>query len=475
LKTPLLFDIRNQFAVSVEPVMIDSHAHLDFPDFDADLDEVIDRAAKAGITHIIVPGVRPESWRKVLQLADRYENIYAALGIHPNYSNRADDKAWRELQALLKQPKIVGIGETGLDYYRDASPRKTQVEVFKRQLEMARAMRLPLILHCRDAFDECLKILRETASEELSGVAHCFGGDAAFASELIAMGFNISFAGQVTFKNADALRRVVKDVPVFNLLLETDSPFLAPEPHRGKRNEPAFLAHIVPKLAELHDLSNEDIERITNVNCYRLFGVGNRPPRGKIAYTVKNKCYLNITNRCTNRCVFCIRQGDGYFLGHHLRLESEPTAVQVIQAMGDPTRFDEVVFSGLGEPTIKLNILKTIARQLKARGVRVRLNTNGQGSLFHGRDICPELVGLVDTVWVAVQTADPREYLRLCRPEDGDRAFPAVIDFIKRAKQLIGNVEITALNMPGVDVAGCERLARELGVGFRLRRYREPK
>jgi len=453
--------------------VIDSHAHLDFPDYDGDRDAVMERARQAGVRYVIVPGVKPEGWKDVIALTQRYDNVYAVLGVHPNYSKDRPDSVWDELKQALKQEKVVGVGETGLDYYRDTSPREAQEAAFRRQIAIAGELNLPLVIHCRDAGDDCIRILREERGEKTRGVAHCFGGDAALAKAFEELGFFFSFAGQLTFKKADEVRSVAAGLPIERLLLETDSPFLAPEPHRGKRNEPAFVVHIADKLAELYGLSRDDVDRVTSFNCYRLFGVGDRPAIGKLCYTVGKTAYLNITNRCSNRCRFCIRQGRGFFLGHHLRLRRDPTQADVLEALGDPTRYDEVVFSGLGEPTMRMDVLKSIARRMKARGVPVRLCTNGQGNMLNKRNICEELAPLIDRVSVTVNAPTAGLYQRLCRPEDGKDTFAMILQFIKEAKGRFESVEMTAIDMPQVDIGECARLAGRLGVRFRARRLRE--
>jgi len=195
-------------------------------------------------------------------------------------------------------------------------------------------------------------------------------------------------------------------------LLETDAPFLTPQPRRGKRNEPAFVTYAADKLAEIKGLSSRDIARITSLNASLLFGIGGKDKTAKIVYQIRKSLYLNLTNRCTNNCCFCVRNDTTYVKGHNLKLSQEPSIEELWQATTaeDPGRYQEVVFCGLGEPTLRLEVIKEIARRLKTRGIRVRLNTNGQGNLIHARNILPELEGLIDAISVSLNAEDKEKY-----------------------------------------------------------------
>jgi len=450
-------------------MLIDTHAHLDFPDFDPDRREVIARAQDAGVGAIITVGTDAASNAKAVQIAQDEPTVYAALGIHPNECASATDKDFDELKRLAGQKKVVAIGETGLDFYRQRSAASQQEAAFRRHLALARELDLPVIVHCRDAHAECLKVLSEAAP--LRGVMHCFSGDEAMARRCIELGLYISFAGPVTFPNANRLRAVAKAIAADRLVLETDCPFLAPQPRRGKRNEPAYVRHTAETLAQVHGLSFDDIARVTTLNAGRVFGVGQAETQAAIVYAIRRSLYVNVTSRCSNSCVFCPRQTNPYVKGHNLRLEKDPEPEEAIAAVGDPTRYEEIVFCGLGEPTLRLDFIKAVARHVKSRGVKVRINTNGQGSLIHGRPICEELRGLVDALSVSLNTSLPDQYHKLCRPEQGAGAFPAVLAFVREAKLVIPSVSVTALDMPGVDLDACRRLTADLGVGFRLRKF----
>jgi len=456
--------------VKKESNIIDTHAHLNFPDYGEDFDDVLMRAQEAGVEYIINVGVDVESSKISIELANHHKQIYASVGIHPNEASNVSEEDVSQLGFLAKQNKVVAIGETGLDYYRDRSKKDHQKRLFLQHIELALREKLPVIVHNRDASEDCLEVLRPY-KDKVKGVIHCFSGSEENAKEFLDLGFHISFAGPVTFPKATTLREVVKAVPVEKLLLETDCPFLSPQPKRGKRNEPSYLKHTIPVFAELHKLSIEDIKRITTLNAKNLFGIGITKAKGEIAYVIRNSLYLNITNRCPNKCVFCSRETSPYVKGHYLGLEKEPTTEELIKAIGDPSGYDEVVFCGFGEPTERLDVLKSVAGYLKENGAVVRLDTNGLGDLINGMPICEELKGLIDTICISLNTNIEEEYQKLCNSSFDGKAYPSLISFIKSAKEYIPDVLISIVSVPGVDIESCRKIAEELGVRFRVREY----
>ena len=397
-------------------MIIDTHAHLDFPDFKDDIDDVIKRAGEVGVEYIINVGTSVGTSVKSLELAKKYNHIYASVGIHPNSASNVSADDWSRLEALAGQSKVVAIGETGLDYYRDRSKREDQKRLFHQHLELAERHNLPVIIHNREASEDCLKIVR-TYSGRIKGVIHCFAGSSDDVKGFLKLGFHISFAGPITFPKAENLREALKAVPVEKLLLETDCPFLAPQPKRGKRNEPSYLQYTIPVLAELYKLSVEDIKRITSLSAMNLFGIAQSDTKPEIAYVIRNSLYLNITSRCSNKCVFCSRETAPYVKGHYLGTNNEPTVEELKDAIGDPSGYDEVVFCGFGESTERLDVLKEIAGYLKEKGSKVRLDTNGLGDLINGRSICEELEGLIDTICISLNTNIEEEYQKLCHSQ----------------------------------------------------------
>ncbi len=446
--------------------IIDTHCHIEMDSFRKDRDEVLRRAQNENIEAIITIGSDYKSNIDNLSLIKKYDILYASVGIHPHDSKDFDDRCYNDILEWSRADKVVAIGETGLDYHYEHSPRDIQREVFKRHLEISKVTGLPVIVHSREAKDDTLAILKDSGITR--GVLHCFSGDIDMAERAMEMGLYISFSGSITFKNARRILEIVKAVPDDYLLVETDAPYLTPEPLRGKRNEPSFIVHTVEKLALLRGVSPEDIARITTLNAKRLFGIG-RLPESKIAYRIRDNLYLNITNRCTNKCSFCVKFHTDYVKGHNLRLSSEPSEDEIKDAIGDPERYNEVVFCGYGEPLIRLDIVKEISRWIKERGGHVRINTNGHGNLIHGRNILPELKGLVDAISVSLDVHDEDTYNRICAPAFKN-AFREVLSFIISAKEYIPDVQITVIDMEGVDIKRCRAIADELGVKLRVRR-----
>jgi TatD DNase family protein len=264
------------------PIFIDSHAHLEMEQFNADRDAMLQRAKDAGIETILAigSGTGPGSLDCAIQLADQHDFIYATIGIHPHEAKLASEADFEELAQLAKRPKVIAWGEIGLDYFYDHSPRDVQQQVFLKQLHLAQKAKLPVVIHCRpsdnsnDAWEDCLNVLRdEWAPSEIGGILHCFTGTWAHAERALEMGFIISFAGNVTFPKAQQIREAAKQVPLDRILIETDSPFLAPVPHRGKRNEPSFVKETARQLAELRGLATDEIGLQTAKNFYRFFSL----------------------------------------------------------------------------------------------------------------------------------------------------------------------------------------------------------
>ncbi len=261
-------------------MLIDSHAHLDVGNYDADRDEVIARAREAGVEvmlEIAGSDIAGGSLEPGLKLAEAYPFIYAAVGVHPHEASLYDQALEQKLLKYSLHPKVVGWGEIGLDFYYDNSPREAQREVFRRQLELALERSLPVIIHTRDAEEETIEILRrhwaEAGGDQLGGIIHCFTGTQKLADAALGMGFHLSFSGVLTFKAAEGLREVARSAPMDRLLIETDCPYLAPVPYRGKRNEPAFVKETAARLAELKGVSLEVIARSTSDNFRRLFRI----------------------------------------------------------------------------------------------------------------------------------------------------------------------------------------------------------
>lgn len=451
-------------------MFIDTHAHLFLDNFKEDLDEVIQRAKSNGVDYIIIPSTNLDDAKKAIRIAEKYDFIYAAVGVHPHDTANWDDEWINEIRNLVENKKVVAIGEIGLDYYYDFSPKETQINAFRKQLELALELNKTAIVHNRDANEDIMNIVREFKDTSLRIQFHCFAGTDKDARELIMMGHVISFPGNITFKKADSLREVVKTIQIDNLMLETDSPFLTPVPHRGKRNEPIYVKLVAEKIAELNHCTVEDVARATNYNVYKYFGIG-EAPKLKFTYTIGNSLYINVTNRCNADCIFCDRKGEAMVKGHKLRMskQEEPPADVYIKEIGDPTKYKEIVFCGYGEPTIRWEVVKEISEYVKSKGGKTRLNTDGHGNLINKRDITPEMEGLIDVVSISLNSVDPKQYSRLMNvPEEH---HDAMLDFARKSKKY-AQVVMSIVGMDEVDSEKAKKFCtEELGVAFREREY----
>jgi TatD DNase family protein len=252
--------------------MIDSHCHIDFRDFDRNRDDVMHEAREAGVHTIIDVGADMESSRRAIKLAALHDMIYATVGVHPHDAKSLDHVAFEELRSLAKQPRVVAIGEIGLDFYRDLSPRPMQKTVFHQQMQLAVESKLPVVIHTREAFRETILIAAEYADLIPGGVFHCFPGDVDEAFEVIEAGFYLGIGGVVTYDRSK-MARVAAEVPLDKIILETDAPYLTPVPFRGKTNRPAYVRYVCDKIAQLRDVTPTEVERVTDRTCKKLFGL----------------------------------------------------------------------------------------------------------------------------------------------------------------------------------------------------------
>jgi TatD DNase family protein len=261
-------------------MLIDSHAHLEMPEFENDLDEVIQRAADSGVDAIFTVGTERRDWARALEIAHSHPNIYAILGVHPHNAKEIEEETYGVLRRLCRDEKVRAYGEIGLDFFRDHSPRNVQIERFREQIGLARELKLPIVVHDRDAHRETLEILKSERAEERGGIIHCFSGDESMAKACIEMGFYISIPGTITYKNGERFRETVRRLPLEFLLVETDAPFLTPVPFRGKRNEPAYVRHTARKVSEVMKVPFEKVAEATTENALRVFGLTPpSPPR----------------------------------------------------------------------------------------------------------------------------------------------------------------------------------------------------
>jgi TatD DNase family protein len=453
-------------------MFIDTHAHIYMKEYDLDIREVIDRAVSDQIDYIIVPAIDIQTSFLAADMAATYPMIYSAAGVHPHETSNWDEALIPIIEEIVKNNnKIVAIGEIGLDYHYDFSPRDQQLKAFRDQIELAIRLDKPIIVHNREADDDILNILTEYAGTGLRAQLHCYSGSIKDARKLISMHHFISFTGNITYKKADELKQVLAGIVPEHLLLETDSPYMSPEPFRGKRNEPSNVKIIAEKIAEVYRTSTEDIARVTSYNAFRLFGIGTRPD-AKYTYMIGKTLYINVTNRCNANCVFCNRRKDPVIAGYNLFMNpsEEPPAEVYISEMGDPKNYNEVVFCGFGEPTIRWDVIKEVAEYVKQFGGRTRLNTNGHGNYINKRDITPEMKGLIDIVSVSLNSTDSVQYSKLMNVDPS--LFEEMIHFTILAQQNVEKVRMSVVSVDEVEVENSRKFVEEvIGAEFRIRAF----
>jgi TatD DNase family protein len=453
-------------------MFIDTHAHLFYPNFKDDVDEVINRARDAGVHQIIVPATDIETSYKVIELVEKYDFIYGAVGVHPHDTKDWQSSLLNEIEKLAKHEKIVAIGEIGLDYFYDFAPKAKQMEAFKAQIDLALKINKPIVVHSRDADEDMMNVIRSYKDSGLKAQFHCFNGTLDIARELIRLNHFVSFTGNITFKKSESLRDVAANLSLESIMLETDSPFMTPEPYRGKRNEPANVRLVAEKLAVIHHLTIEDVARLTSYNVFRMFGIGTKPGGINYTYKIGESLYINVTNRCDAKCEFCDREGDAVLNGYNLHMSKsdEPDAAVYINEIGNPKQYKEIVFCGYGEPTIRWNVVKEIAKYVKDSGGKTRLITNGHGNVINKRKITPELEGLIDTVSVSFNSPDAKQYAELMGLDVSN--YYEMINFAKEARKYVEKVVMTAIAMDEVNIEKARQIVEEeIGVEFRSRQY----
>lgn len=461
-------------------MLIDTHVHLEDKKFARDLDRVLARARDAAVERMAVIADDLATSRQAVELAKRFPHLSATVGIHPHHERRVKLAQWepieREIRRLAASPRVVAIGEIGIDHHYPDFRKEPQAELLLRQARIATDLKLPMVIHCRDAYPDLIQLFKREKSIASRGVVHCFSGNLDEARELLGLGFYLGVGGAITYPNAADLRETIRQVGLGRVVCETDAPYLPPQAKRGRRNEPSYMKFTVAELARLCGYTYQDVARITTANATRLYSLPS-PTEGEIAYSLRKRLYLNVTNRCTNDCCFCERNSDYILYGHHLRLAGEPSAAEILAAIQEPERFEEFVICGLGEPTLRLDVVLDLAREMKRRGWRVRLNTNGHGNMIHGRNIAPELAGLIDAVAITMNAHEPKTYNAVSCPIDRaapkDAHFNAMLEFARDAKKCIPDVRMKVVAMPEVDVEACRKIAEDdLKVRFQVRPYR---
>jgi len=457
-------------------MLIDSHCHLSFKDYPPEeLNNILTRAADNEVAYMINIGAGEGVFGNddALALAKAHPQLFCTIGIHPHDASKLNAEGFDHLKKLSLDEKVVAIGEIGLDYhYNETDTQDIQEKVLHQFIEHAQSINKPIMIHDRDAGFRTYDILREHNAKNV--MIHCFTGNQELATKYLDAGYYLSFTGIVTFKKSSELRDVLKNTPIERMLIETDAPYLSPEPYRGKRNEPAYVKMVAQKVAEVKGLSFDDVARITTLNAKRFFKLPMPDLTTQVAYAIRDSLYLNITNRCTLACVFCPKFVDYEVKGYYLKLKKEPTVEEVLTACGDATAYKEIVFCGFGESTRRLDALLEIGKKLKDKypDKKIRLNTDGLGSLVHERNILPELSTCIDSLSISLNAQDAATYVRYCPSKYGEKAYDAVKDFIKIATQYIPEVYATVVGAPGVDREACRKIVEEeCGAHFRFREY----
>lgn len=452
-------------------MFVDTHAHLFFENYKDDIDVVLNRAKENDIDFVIVPATDLKTAKESIALAEKYQQVYSTVGIHPHDTKEWNDSLIAQIEELARHPKVVAIGEIGLDYYYDFSPKDQQIKAFKAQLDLAVKLQLPVVIHNRDSDEDMMDIVQSYCGTGLKAQFHCFNGSIEDALEYMKMNHFISFTGNITYKKSDSLRETLSKIDLNHLMLETDSPFMTPVPHRGKRNEPSFVKIVAQQVAEVHKLSIKDIGRITSLNVFRFFGIG-KAPKTSFTYLLGNSLYINVTNRCNADCTFCRRKEDPFLRGYNLGMKKseEPAAEVYIGEIGDPKIYDEIVFCGYGEPTIRWDVVKQVAKYVKDNGGKTRMNTNGHGNLINKKDITPEMKDLIDVISISLNSYDPKQYSELMQVSESH--FDEMKNFARLAKQYVKKVVMSVVSLDEVEIEESRKVVEdEIGVEFRVREY----
>lgn len=439
-----------------------------FIDSCAQINKIPKTTVKNGADYIINSESNPSKWDSVLSIKNK--NVFIAMGVSPQRADAYDDRVENKLLKLIKKNKrIAAIGVIGLHYqYKEAS-KNIQKKIFQRQLTIAKQNNLPVIVSCPNAYQDCYAILKKVYKDRLKGVINFSSENKKQIKSFINLGMFVSFSDDIVSKKSKKLTNIISLIPQNRLLIRS----LKSENKNKKYSE---LSLRIKKTAEEIILARKgvnikDIARITSYNALSLFRLPVKL-KDKYIYQIRNSLYINLTNRCTNRCDFCPRPKEPVVKGYYLKLRKEPTVERIIKEIGNPNNFDEVVFCGYGEPTIRLGTVKKIAKWIKDNGGKTRLNTNGHANMIASRNIVPELKDLFDIISISLNFHDKDLYLKHCRPIFGKKTWGGLLEFIKEAKKISPKVILTVVEgYKDVDINKCKKIANDLKVDFRRRTY----
>jgi len=449
----------------------DSHCHLHFHDFDLDIAEVVGRAAAAGVSHILIPSVDVETSERSADIAEKY-SLYSAAAFHPDHlpDDSTADEEWSSLKSVLLRPRTIAVGETGLDYYHNTFKSEKQIFWFRRHIELAESLGYSLVVHSRDAESEVLDHLPE--KPQVPVILHCWSGDQRLTDIAVSRGYYIGVDGPVTYRKNGNLRKIVSSVPRNQLLVETDSPFLPPEPLRGRRNEPANTKLVVVKIRELQG-GSESIESTSFTlweNAMRAYRLHPENRRADVVYRYGDSLYVNVTSKCQNSCIFCVRNAADGLSGYNLRHKEDPSDELVLSTIREfpVEKFRELVFCGFGEPTLRSRLIMKASAAAGSRGVRTRLNTNGLCTSFMSEDKVLELLSCFDSVSISLNASGAKEYNRIC-PSQIENSWEHLMKFVKLAGRAHIETQLSAVKSSGVDVKRVTALANRLHMPLRVR------
>lgn len=436
--------------------MIDSHVHLDHPLFKDDFEEVVARAIEDGVSAIVNIGFDPGSTRATAEFVERYPFFYGVLGTHPHDAAGHTLDYEVELKTLLDRPRMIGVGEIGLDYYYDHSPRDVQRKVFRRMLWMARLKDKPVVIHCRDAERDVLDVL---ASERMRfrGIFHAFNHDASVARRVTELGFHLGIGGVATFKKAKLLD-ILHAIPLDRIVLETDGPYLAPHPFRGKRNEPALVEFVVEALARIHGVKPEEIARQTTENFLLAMRIEKKslPPP---VYKIGNRVYIHT-----------IPDADPEALADVAADAAGQTPGE--GATGDGGVVDEAVVCGFYEPLDFIDQITVVSRRFRSMGVRVRVVTGRRGHAAAGCETVDSLAEIADALTVRFYGPTAAQHEKTVVTGLGDAAFTSLVEFTRGAVASGIKTDCLFIAVPKMKLEPCRELAEGLGAGCEVRKYR---
>jgi TatD DNase family protein len=420
--------------------MIDSHCHLNSHHFDDDREIAIARAVSDGVVSFMNIGFDRESLRDTLRLVEDYPFMFGAAGVHPHDAAALDDSLEEDVRRALQNPRVVAVGEIGLDFYRNLAPREVQEAVFRKMIAIARETGKPIVIHCRDAFNEVVETL---ASEGPShrGIFHAFSGSPEDAQRIFDLGFHVGIGGVVTYRNA-RLSETVAAIPIEKIVLETDSPYLTPHPWRGKRNEPSFVTHVARAVARIKNVSLAEVSRITTENYLAAMGITPEALPGAV-YRIDGAAYIQAAS-------------------------AQPADLDPISAEDT----DEAVLTGVADPLDRLEHALELAGRARERGLRVRVNTGGLANLVAGRDVTPELAGKVDEIVVVFYGTTATTHNQLAQPALRAEEWESVRDFVRCSAAAGIDTVCEFVATPGFDPDPCRLFAKELGAQYDIRMYR---